>query len=444
MKNPLLKFPNLPAFLPAEIRDDSTIKTSAWVCTIALGGFFLWSAFAPLAEGVTAFGKITVENNRKVIQHLEGGIIRNLMVTEGDHVAAGQPLMILESIAPLAARDQVAKELAGHHMSIDRLNALIAGSDELIFSSALPVEIDESAKREIGMQQLELFTQQKETLSADIQLLESRLQNLRATANLRDQQIRSNQRALAVIREELQLQRELLQEQLARAEQVSRLELDEAQLEAAIARLSVEQKDAQAAAVEAENQMSQTRAHFQETITTELLEIRAELHSAKERLNAAQDILNRTTINAPQSGEVLNLKFSTKGGVVRPGEPIMEIVPENSDLIATVQVRPVDRESIYKDLDVETRLSGLKSWRAPRLKGQVIGISADLKTAPDGEQDYYEARILINEEELQEIETKVTPGMPIEAFIYSGHTRTLLEYLFEPLTASLSRGMRAQ
>ena len=152
--------------------------------------------------------------------------------------------------------------------------------------------------------------------------------------------------------------------------------------------------------------------------------------------------MNRTTVYAPQSGEILNLAFANAGAVIRPGETILEIVPDNQDLIATAEVKPSDRDSVYEGLSVEARLSGLKAWDSPLLKGEVSDISADLKTSPDGRYSYYEAKVTIEKENLSQLEVPLTPGMPIEAFIFSGEKRTFVEYLLEPVNATMRKAAR--
>jgi len=136
------------------------------------------------------------------------------------------------------------------------------------------------------------------------------------------------------------------------------------------------------------------------------------------------------------------LSFANAGAVVRPGETILEIVPDNQDLIATVEIQPSDRDSVYEGLSVETRLSGLKSWDSPLLEGVISDISADLKTSSDGRYSYFEGQVTIGEEKVGELDIELSPGMPIEAFIFSGEKRTFLEYLLEPVNATMRKGAR--
>lgn len=419
-----------------------TIKFGAIICTIAFGGFVIWASLAPLAEGVIVYGKVAVENNRKTIQHLEGGIIQDIIVREGDIVKAGAPLMILTDVSVAAGRDQIAKELANIEASIDRLEALLAGAQRLKFRNLEQDIISEDVLTSTRARQRELFDQQRSKLRADIDVLNSRRTGLIERAANHEAQITSTRRAQDLVAADIERSRLLLDQRLIRALDLSGLERDEARLSSDIARLISEQSTARAQADEISQQIVQRQAEFRQHVSADLVTTRSELLANKERLVSAQDVVNRTTVYAPQSGEILNLAFANAGAVIRPGETILEIVPDNQDLIATAEVKPSDRDSVYEGLSVEARLSGLKAWDSPLLKGEVSDISADLKTSPDGRYSYYEAKVTIEKENLSQLEVPLTPGMPIEAFIFSGEKRTFVEYLLEPVNATMRKAAR--
>ena len=419
-----------------------TIKFGAIICTIAFGGFVIWASLAPLAEGVIVYGKVAVENNRKTIQHLEGGIIQDIIVREGDIVKAGAPLMILTDVSVAAGRDQIAKELANIEASIDRLEALLAGAQRLKFRNLEQDIISEDVLTSTRARQRELFDQQRSKLRADIDVLNSRRTGLIERAANHEAQITSTRRAQDLVAADIERNRLLLDQRLIRALDLSGLERDEARLSSDIARLISEQSTARAQADEISQQIVQRQAEFRQQVSADLVTTRSELLANKERLVSAQDVVNRTTVYAPQSGEILNLAFANAGAVIRPGETILEIVPDNQDLIATAEVKPSDRDSVYEGLSVEARLSGLKAWDSPLLKGEVSDISADLKTSPDGRYSYYEAKVTIEKENLSQLEVPLTPGMPIEAFIFSGEKRTFVEYLLEPVNATMRKAAR--
>jgi HlyD family type I secretion membrane fusion protein len=419
-----------------------TIKLGALICTFAFGGFVIWASLAPLAEGVVVYGKVAVENNRKTIQHLEGGIIQEILVREGDVVERGAPLMILTDVSVAAGRDQIAKELANAEATIDRLEALLSNKSTLTFRDLEQDIVPTDVLMTTRSRQREFFAQQKGKIQADIDVLESRRAGLVQRAENHEAQIESTRRARDLVQADVKRSQKLLEQRLIRALDLSGLERDEARLSSDLARLNSEQNTALAQADEITQQIIQTRAQFKEQVSADLVAARAEILSNRERLISAQDVVNRTTLYAPQSGEILNLAFSNAGAVVRPGETILEIVPDNQDLIATAEIQPSDRDSVYEGLSVEARLSGLKAWDSPLLAGTISDISADLKTSPDGRYSFYEAQITIGEEKLGELTTPLLPGMPIEAFIFSGEKRTFLEYLLEPVNATMRKGAR--
>ncbi|WP_203293907.1 HlyD family type I secretion periplasmic adaptor subunit [Maricaulis parjimensis] len=429
--------------VPANPLNDKTVRGAALVCLLGLGGFLAWAGLAPLAEGVPAAGQIVVENHRQVVQHLEGGIIEELLVRDGDHVEAGQALLTLQETASQAARNEVLFEIAALTASIQRLDALRSGADQPDFSVLDVFDLTDEERGEVITRQRDLFEQQRQAFQADIAVLTARRDGARSSQALRAQQISVTGRALDAAQDQLALLNERYQRQMARLDELRALERDVAALEADIGRLRTEAQDAATLEQDLDGQIDQTRAAFLRALSADQLDVRTRLGQAEERLGAAQDVLNRSVIHAPQSGEVLNLNFTTRGGVVRPGEAILEIVPDAGQMTASVRIQPADRAAVYEGQAVRTRLTAYKSWMTPRLDGEVVSVSADLKTDPVTGASYYEVRVLIPAEQAERLgDLDVIPGMPVEVFIFSGTSRTTLDYLFEPISESLFRGAR--
>ncbi|MFS2316931.1 HlyD family type I secretion periplasmic adaptor subunit [Maricaulis sp. D1M11] len=433
------------ASVPDKPIADRFIRFNALICAVGLGGFLAWAGLAPLAEGVPAGGQIVVENDRQVIQHLEGGIIRELRVRDGDFVQAGQTLLVLEETASLAARDQVLQEIAGLEASLQRLDALRAGLDEPDFSVLDAMALNADSRAEIEIRQRDLFEQQKQSFEADLAVLTARRDGAQSAQVHRRQQIQVTRRGLETAREQLELIAARQQRQMARLDELRAMERDVAAMEADISRLEREAQEAATLELDLGGQIEQTHAAFRTEISAESLEVRTQLEQAEERLTAAQDVLTRSEILAPQGGEILNLQFSTRGGVVRPGETILEIVPDLGETTAVVRIRPSDRAAVFEGQSVRTRLSAYKSWMTPRLDGVVSQVSADLKTDQLTGESYYEVRVTIPLEEMTKVEhLDVIPGMPLEVFIFSGRSRTLMDYVIEPIGESLFRGTRTR
>lgn len=414
------------------------------VCFVGLGGFALWAGFIPLEEGVSASGAVVVENNRQLIQHLEGGIIQDIAIKEGSQVLAGDTLMVLQETASLASRDQIIQEIATLSASVVRLTALNDGALELNFSALAGLTVGETERAAIQSREYDLFVQQRNALSADTAVLDSRRQSARTSAQLKANEIDITRRSLDSTREELALFENLFEQQLARRDQIIALERRVSDFEGTIARLGSEKAVAEAEARSLSTQIAQTHAQFREGVSTELRDTTARLQAAEESLSAAQDVLNRSIIKAPVAGEVLNLAANTKGGVVAPGDTVLEIVPDGDSIIASVQIKPTDRAQVFEGLSVRTQVSAYRSWKSPSLVGTIHDVSADLKRDPVSGAAFYEARVQI------ELPTdgsgsslEITPGMPVDVFIFSGKSRTTLDYLMEPIAASVFKGLRA-
>ena len=421
---------------------DRSIVIAALCCLTGFGGFFLWAVFAPLAEGVTAYGQLVIEDNRKVIQHLEGGIIQRVEIREGAHVERGDVLIELEQTASKAVRDEIALELVGHYASLDRLSALREKAVTPVWKRAATLTVPEPSRQAILDRQTQLFRQQLEAHIAEVAVLESRRETILARKSARQRQIKSVERALQAAEDELLLKRTMLEDKLERIDTVQRLEREAATLESQLGALIADDNEADASAIGTEREIDSTRATYAERISESIVETRRLMASAEERLKAADDILDRSVIRAPQSGVVLNLRFSTVGGVIRPGEPLLEIVPDERTLVAEVRVPPADRDSVYEGLTVKARLSAYKSWKVPTLSGEVLSVSADLKEAPNSEAAFYTALIQLDTNTIASDEAVTfLPGMPIESFIASGRSRTFMDYLLEPIAVTFRRGL---
>ena len=429
--------------LAAKPPRDSMVRRMGFICLLGFGGFLAWACLAPLEEGITAIGQIIVEDNRQLVQHFEGGIVEEVLVREGSFVEAGQELVILRTTASLANREQVAQEYAALSASTERLKALQSGADAPSFAELDKLDLDPQEKGDILAREDELFQQERNALAADIAVLSGRIDATREDETFKASQIEISQRALDAARSELGVIRSMVAEQLARRDQLTEVERLVASLEGELSRLRGEMAKAQSDRRDFASQIEQARARTLQRWATELSTASAKLLNAKEVLEVTQDVLDRSVIVSPVSGEVLNLATSTVGGVVRSGDTLMEIVPQLAAVIAAVQIMPADRSSVYDGLTVRTQLSSWKGWQVPRLNGRIVGVSADLKTDPVTSISYYEARVLIPSAELVRVEdSDIIPGMPVDTFIYAGRRRTLMQYIIEPISDSLFRGLR--
>ncbi|ADM10265.1 rhizobiocin secretion protein rspE [Parvularcula bermudensis HTCC2503] len=422
---------------------DRSIRISAIVCAVGFGGFFLWSALAKLDEGVTASGVLVVQSDRKQVQHLEGGIIRELHVREGETVVEGDVLVVLEPLQSETARDEIAQEMAANLAAVLRLTALKTGEATPNFSRIDNLAIGQSVRTEIVASQLALFNQQRAAQQARLDLLTQQEATLSGRVRELSNQLAATRRALEAAREDLVLRQQLLEERLETAGNVSAIRREVARLEADYSRLRGEQSEARESIQTVAREKAQTEADFQEGIGGQLVEAQGLYLAARERLSALDDRLARTVVRAPESGIVLNLEYSTVGGVLSPGGMLMEIVPVTDNLVASVRVMPTDRDAVEPGQEVRAKLTAYKSFLVPDLAGEVMKVSADLKQDEATGAVYYEAEVRLDASDV-EAKTRfdLLPGMPVETFIASGTSRTFLDYVLEPIFSTFQRGTR--
>lgn len=425
-----------------ELFKDPLIRFSIATCLLGFGAFIVWSTTAQMAEGVTTFGQIIVEEKKKIIQHLEGGIISKLHVAEGDFVAKGDKLLELQTVNLETQEDQLTKEEATLLATVERLSALMKGVDALTLSSKGQWSVRSRDQRSIEQTQQGLFLQQILAHKADQDMLAARRASLVSGQDERQTELSALRDSIQSVTEEIKTKEIMVAQKLARRDELQRLRRERSSLMVQKAQLQGSQAENAARVLEIGSEINQLDAKFTEALSAELLDTKMRLGAISEQIIAVRDSINRAIVYAPVGGEILNMRFATIAGVVQSGEAILEIVPPVDGLWATVNITPSDREAVYPGLAVRGRLAGFKSWSVPPIDGEVITVSADLKQNQVTGESYYEAKVAFNANTVATGSIRfVSPGMPVEAFIDSGYRRTLLDYLVEPLRAHIGRGL---
>jgi membrane fusion protein, type I secretion system len=405
-------------------------------------GFIGWGAFVPLAGGAVAPGVISPDGDRKTVQHLEGGIIAQLLVRDGDVVSAGQPLVLLESIQPKATHDMLRSQQWTLLATQARLLAEQANDADVLFPAELLNGVDERLQAVVEGQR-RLFQDRLATHTARKGVLHQRVEQLNEQVKGLQAQVDSSNAQLEFIAEELVGKIALLHKNIVTKPEVLKLRRAVAELEGrrgeylgAIAR-------AQQQVGETKLQILMTDAERTDQVTTGLEQLRVELATVTEKLNSSIDILRRTVIAAPISGVVLNLRFKTNGGVLKPAEPIMDIVPADDTLLIDAKISPTDIDVVRVGLPAKVQLTAYSGRSTPRLNGVVRTVSADRILDEGTRQSYYLARVHVDREEIRKSHSNVEliPGMPAEVLIVTGQ-RTMVEYLFQPIKDALWRSFR--
>jgi HlyD family secretion protein/epimerase transport system membrane fusion protein len=418
------------------------LLAGAGIAVAFFAGFGGWAATAPLAGAAVAPAIVAPAGSRKTVQHLEGGIVRRVLVQDGSIVAAGQPLVALDDIqagaehaallaeqrALLAMEARLAAEQAGEAAAV-RFPAELrqAAAADADLARVLAGEADQLARRRTAL------TDQQAVLAERIAQAEAEIAGLAA-------EVDSARRQLALIGEEVQGVVDLLRKGLERKPRLLALQRAQAQIEGTIAANQAEIASTRQKIAEVRQQMLSLASAQAETVAREMAETRRSLAGLAEKLRAAADRLARTTVTAPVAGTVVDLQARTPGGVVTPGERLMDIVPATAELLLEARVAPVDIDEVHPGLSAQVHLLAYRSRALPRIEGVVREVSADRLEDPHTRQPYYLARVAVARSALP-AGVALAPGMPAEVLIVTG-ARTLLGYLLEPLAGTLRRGLR--
>lgn len=412
------------------------------VIFITFGVFGGWASVAKLDAGVVAPGTILLEGNRKVVQHLEGGIVEEILVKEADIVTVGQPLMRLNSVETrsnlqvLVFRRDLARVIEARLLAERSLKDafdLPDGLDATALSAGLTASIAD---------QRGLFEDRRMILQSQEKILNNRIEQTHEQIRGLEQQKSALERRYEnygqmITRMEEGVARGLIQNNI-----LAQRQDDYIQIEADLGQITSQIAQAKNTISEAELQILQARQEYRERANTELDAARTELSELQERIKVAQDVLKRTEIVATASGSVQDLQVHTEGAVIRPGQELMEIVPKDEELIFTARVSPLDIDNVTPGLETEVRFSAIPARLTPIVLGTVETVSRDVIT-PDNpnEMPYYLAKFNIDPEDIDpEVRGKITAGMPVDIVITTGD-RTVVNYLTSPLLDAVRKSL---
>jgi HlyD family type I secretion membrane fusion protein len=434
--------PEAPSPRPPGVGDRTTIIAGLALIGVFLAGFLVWAAFAPLDSAAVAPGRVSVEGNRKTISHLEGGIVRDILVREGASVSAGALLIRLDDTKARASLELVRGREIAALATEARLTAERDGNDTIAYPERLRAEMADPKVREIVAGQNSIFAARRGELEQQIAILEKRVAVLKEEIGGLKGEIGAANRQLALLDEELADQEELFDKGLARKSTVFGLRRRTAEIEGARSRNTGAIARAHQQIGETGLRIAELKAARTKEVVEELRQVQAELYDLAERRAAAEDVLKRTEIVAATDGTVVGLKVHTPGGVIPAGGPLMDIVPSNDRLVVEARVDPSDIDAVQAGLDAEVRLTAFNARKTKPVAGTVVSVSADRLNDERSGAAYYLARIELTGDLREALDgAPLKPGMPAEVMIRTG-SRTALEYLFKPISASLNRAFR--
>ena len=412
------------------------------IVLVSFIGFGGWAALAPLSSAAVAPGAVKVESNRKTVQHLEGGIIEKLRVRDGDAVQAGQVLVRLDRTQAAARHDALLHQYRSLRAARSRLIAERDGHSGIDFGDELESQRKEPRIAEILADQERILATRRRSYQGQIEILQQQVEQLGSQIKGLEAQLASEDRQLALIAEETADVASLLEKGLERKSRLLALRRKAALLEGSRGEHQAEIACAEQAIGEARLQMLSLADRRAAEVADELKDVQAELTGTEESLRAALDVLRRSDIAAPIGGTVVGLSFFTEGGVIDPGAPILDIVPQDDRLIVEAAVSPLDIDVVHAGLPAQVRLSALKQGRTPTLGGRVLRVSADRLAGEEPGSAHYAAEVAIEPAELARLDAvSLYPGMPVEVLIQTGE-RTFADYLLRPILDSFARAFR--
>jgi HlyD family type I secretion membrane fusion protein len=401
---------------------ENTINYGVKALVIFAVLFLGWAAFLPIKSASIADGVIVLDFNRKTIQHLEGGIIDQILVKEGQMINQGDVLLYLRDIKAKTEQQILKERLWTMQLQKERLKAEKENKSSMnltdFFSETVELSPSDNDKlQEIAANQLRLFKARKDKRSGEIKVLEKKL--------------KSAETRLKIFEKELGLIKQLVDEDNLPV-------LRELDLQKSIAEAD---EQAETAKLQIANYKNDD---LSETLK-EIKESDMEIVALYNQLSASKDILKRSAISSPVSGKIMNIKYHTIGAVVPPGGEIMNIVPQHEELIIEAKVKPQDIDNVAIGLKSKIQLTAYKGKKVPKLNGEVINISPDIVTNEQTRESYFLARISISKKDIEKLKDKIElyPGMPAQVFIITG-SRSLVSYMFTPIADSAYKAFREE
>lgn len=429
---------NLYRFLAPIVRSGSL---SIFLVFGVVGG---WMAYAPLSSAAIAIGVVNPDSSRKSVQHLEGGIVKEILVKDGDAVASGQPLIRLEDTQARAAYQSLQAQWLRMRAIKERAVALQLDKRTLEFSPDIVAEAKEGTDLAAFLKaQLELFETRRAGIEGRRMVLARQSQQLREQIVGLKAELAGNTEQLALVDEELVGLNMLLKDGNALKSRVLQMQRARAEISSKVAASSASIESAGQKLLEIELTVNNAETEYRDKLADEVMRVNGELAQTEEKLLAARDVLARTVVAAPVSGVIVGLRVKTTGGVIRSGDVLLQLVPANDELVIDARVQPIDIKSVHPGQLAQVNLLPYQQRNLPIIEGRVTNVSADAMTEERTGERYYEVKIVVARDHLKEIapEVELTPGMPADVLIVTGE-RSALRYIFEPIERSFRMSFR--
>jgi membrane fusion protein, epimerase transport system len=409
-----------------------------------LGGFGVWAAFAPIDSAAVAPGVVTVESSRKTVQHMEGGIVSQILVREGDTVQKGAILLRIDDTESRAQLEIARGKFFARRAEESRLIAERDGAAKVTFADDLLALKNDPRVEEAMTGQVRVFQARYQAMTGEVDVLQQRVGQL-------EEQIRgltglagSKEKRMGLYQEEIEGLHKLFEKGLGDKSRLREWERLVAELEGERAEHLSSIAATRVQIGETKLQIAQVRRVFTSDVVEQLRAAQTDLSDLRERIRALEKTLERTVVIAPSSGSIVGMRIHTIGGVLRSGDPILDIIPEGEPLLVEARVQPTDVDQVVPGLSAELRFTAFNSRTTPTVFGTVMTISGDRLTDPNTGAPYYLARIQVNPEGMSTLRgLTLLPGMPADVMIKTGE-RTFFEYIIKPISDRMILGLKEE
>jgi len=419
-------------------------RIGLWALGLGFGGFLLWAGFAPLDEGVPAPGMVTIDTKRKPVQHLSGGIVKEILVREGDVVKSGQVLLRLDDAVTKSNYESVRQRYLGLRAMQGRLEAENVGAGSVQFHADLLVPGTDAYIRQQMQTQRQLFDARRAALQADLQGLEESLKGQEAAARSYESMQMNRRNQLALLMEELGNTKGLVKEGYLPRNRQLELERMVAESNTALAELQGNVERSSHSIAELRQRMISRQKEYRKEVESQLADVTREVQGDEVKYRAVTDELGRTEIKAPVAGQVMGLAIQTPGSVLGAGQKVLDVVPENEALMLEVRVSPHMIDQVKDGLLVDVRFTAFAHSPQLVVAGKVASVSSDLIVEPQSNSAYFLARVQVTPAGLKTLgKHQLQPGMPVEVVFKTGE-RSLLTYLLHPLTKRMAASMKEE
>ncbi len=417
-------------------------RIGLWALAVGFGGFMLWAAFAPLDEGVAAPGIVSIDTKRKAVQHLTGGIVKEVLVREGQTVKEGQVVIKLDEANARANFEATRQRYLSLRAMQGRLQAEQRGVTKMEYHPDLIANSSDPLIKAQMMTQEQLLSARRGALAADLQSLNEQVQGQEASIQAYLSMVDSRKSQSALLNEELKNTRGLVAEGYTPRNRQFELERMVAESSTALAELQGNVLRARRGIGDLRSRMISRQQDYRKEVETQMADVSREVLSEHEKFRSLQADLARIDIKAPASGQVVGLAVQTPGGVIQPGQKLMDVVPNDEPLLLEAKVQPNFIDRVHAGLPVDIRFASFANSPTLVVDGKVISVSGDLITDPATNQSFYLARVAVTPEGLKKLgQHQLQAGMPTEMIFRTGE-RSLLTYLLGPLYKRMAASMK--